>query len=170
MERIGDVAAARQKVFTDIGGFMAIVHRLSSAPISSIEEGGNRLRQLRAGVYEDLNQIQHEHMILIALEWLTQNLDWPEATEWFWNPRQTGDANEPDLRAVHEGRTLVSAEITTSEKPVGSIDTRMRSTLAKLSRMDGEHYYFVRSREMFKRANTKVAVAGWNISVIQAAM
>jgi hypothetical protein len=76
----------------------------------------------------------------------------------------------PDLRAVHQGQILASAEITTSEKPVGTIDTRMRSTLEKLSRMDGEHFYFVRSNAMRIRADSKVSTAGWNINVVQVAV
>jgi hypothetical protein len=170
MERIGDVARARQKVLDDTTRFLCAVHRLSGTQISSVGEAVRVLRRMRAETYEDLNQIQHEHMILIALEWLTQHRRWPEGVEWFWNPRQTGDASEPDLRGAHEGRVLLSAEITTSEEPVGTIDTRMRSTLEKLSQMEGEHFYFVRSSAMHKRANTKVSAAGWNINVVQVAV
>ena len=86
---------------------------------------------------------------------------------WYWNPRQTGDHTEPDLRGIYSGAILVSAEITTSEKPVGTIDSRMKKILTKLAAMQGEKFYFVRTSEMRQRAATKITKGGWEIEVIQ---
>ncbi len=43
----------------------------------------------------------------------------------------------------------------------------MHSTLKKLAEMDGLKYYFVRTEAMRKRAETKVAKAGWPISIVR---
>ena len=65
---------------------------------------------------------------------------------------------------------MISAEITTSEKPVGTIDSRMQKTLAKLAEMQGAKFYFVRTPQMQQRANTKITKVGWNIEVVQLAV
>jgi hypothetical protein len=125
------------------------------------------LDRLRKETYEDLNQIQHEHLILRAAEWLLSEKLCPPATVWLWNPRQTGDHQEPDLRGIHNTKIVVSGEITTSESPNGVIDTRMRQTLSKLSAMAGVKYYFVRTEPMRKRARTKIAKNAWLIQVVK---
>jgi hypothetical protein len=65
------------------------------------------------------------------------------------------------------GRILVSAEASTSEKPKGILDSRMRKTLERLSRMDGRRFYFVSTDEMVKRAETKIRKAKWPIKVVK---
>ncbi len=42
----------------------------------------------------------------------------------------------------------------------------MTTTLAKLNRMAGAKFYFVRTEAMRRRAGTKVAKKGWAIRVI----
>jgi hypothetical protein len=113
-----------------------------------------------------LNQIQHEFLLLQGLAWLSKN-GFESEIDWDWNPRQTGGGNEPDLRGSVNGKILVSAEASTSEKPQGILDTRMRKTLEKLSRMDGQRFYFVSSDEMMKRAETKILKANWSIKVVK---
>lgn len=170
MERIGTFEEAHRKVLTDIQRFLATVNRLSSLPCGTPAAGIGILDRLRKKTYEDLNQIQHEHLIVRAAEWLLAERKCPAETQWYWNPRQTGDSSEPDLRGNHSGSIVISAEITTSEKPVGTIDSRMQKTLAKLSEMQGAKFYFVRTAQMQQRANTKIAKGGWTIEVVQLAV
>jgi ferredoxin-NADP reductase len=166
MERLSNIQQAESKVLADVSEFLQEVQRLSE-DTKSLHKGINRLRQIRSTVYENLNQIQHEHFILQGLHWLQENGYDGENLEWYWNPRQTGDANEPDLMAKDNAEVVLCAEATTSEKPVGGIDSRMRDTLAKLNRMQGRKFYFVRTQAMAERARTKVAKNSWSIEVIQ---
>lgn len=143
------------------------MHELSGQKVVSTSDGLALLKKIRSETYEDLNQIQHEHMILIAVDWLMKDRQWPADAQWYWNPRQTGNGSEPDLRVTLKEKTILSAEITTSEKPEGAIDSRMKYTLEKLVQMEGDKHYFVRSASMATRANTKITKAGWSINVIQ---
>ena len=166
MIELGTIQGAEAKVLANVKLLLDTVRRLSTAT-ESLNEGSTRLRQIRAAVYENLNQIQHEHLILQALSWLQgQGFDDPSLT-WYWNPRQTGDASEPDLMARGPAGIAVSAEATTSENPVGVIDSRMRGTLSKLNQMAGEKYYFVQSQSMARRARTKISRNMWQIKVVQ---
>jgi len=170
MEQLGTFQEAHQKVLADIQRVLGTVNRLSSLPCNTPETGIGILDSLRKETYEDLNQIQHEHLIVRAAEWLLAERKCPPQTQWFWNPRQTGDSSEPDLRGSHAGAVVVSAEITTSQKPVGTIDSRMQKTLAKLAEMQGAKFYFVRTQQMKQRAYTKIAKGGWRIEVVQLAV
>src|SRR3989304_2476173 len=156
MESLGTFIEAHQKILSDVQRFLATVNNLSSKPCETAEAGIGILDRLRRETYEDLNQIQHEHLIVRAAEWLLEKRNCPLETVWYWNPRQTGDHTEPDLRGIYSGAILVSAEITTSEKPVGTIDSRMKKILTKLAAMQGEKFYFVRTSEMRQRAATTI--------------
>jgi len=158
---------AQAKVWADTQRLIARIGRLASIEIGVLSDGIALLRKIRDETYEELNQIQHEHLILVAADWLIVEKRCDPKTEWFWNPRQTGDSTEPDLRGCLKGETLVSAEITTSKEPQGVIDKRMASTLNKLSRMQGKHFYFVRTEAMSSRARTKTSKAGWKIEVVR---
>ena len=166
MEALTDPEQAEANVLADIRGFLSDLRGLT-ADSRSLENGTERLRKIRSAVYENLNQIQHEYLVLQGLKWLRNNGYSEAHLKWFWNPRQTGDATEPDLRATHDGRIVLSAEATTSEKPEGVIDSRMRDTLAKLSKMPGRRFYFVRTQAMAQRATTKVAKNSWRIEVVR---
>ncbi|NJC87172.1 MAG: hypothetical protein FIB02_01335 [Desulfuromonas sp.] len=166
MDKLGTFAEAHRKVLADIQKILATVQKHSSLPCTTAEAGIKILNRLRKETYEDLNQIQHEHLIVRAAEWIIAKEKCPPETVWYWNPRQTGDHSEPDLRGTCAGKIVVSAEITTSENPVGTIDTRMQKTLAKLSEMQGARYYFVRTETMRQRAETKVVKGGWRIEVV----
>ena len=167
MQPLGAFTEAHLKVLTDTRRCLATIGRLSATPCATAEAGIAILGRLRIEAYEDLNQIQHEHLIVRAAEWLEANAQHESGTIWSWNPRQTGDNSEPDLRGTLRGAVVVSAEITTSERPVGTIDKRMHSTLTKLSEMAGLKYYFVRTEAMRMRAVTKTAKAGWSISIVR---
>lgn len=165
-----DLKSARQKVLSDIQNYVTQIHRIVSRPHSTLGTGIRLLVDLRKASYEDLNQIQHEFATLRAIEWLVQKDCVDSNAVWEWNPRQTGDASEPDLSALVDGQTVISGEVTTSEKPQGVIDKRMGSTLLKLSKMRGKKFYFVTSVVMAQRARTKVDKAGWPIEVVLLSM
>jgi hypothetical protein len=148
MEQLGTVSDATDNVLRDLRRCLTTVQCLAAQPFETPEAGVSVLRRIRSEAYEDLNQIQHEHFTLLAAQWLMANRRCPPTTEWSWNPRQTGTAEEPDLQGRHNGAVILSADITTSAKPARVIDTRMSRTLNKLSGTEGVKYYFVcRSRE-----------------------
>lgn len=167
MERISNIEEAKAKVLEDMNAFIASVRAQSYEDATNLSQGLSLLRNIRSSVYENLNQIQHEYLILRGLIWLSENGHAPTDTQWYWNPRQTGDSSEPDLRGILNKDVVVSAEATTSEKPQGVIDTRMKKTLGRLNEMDGNKFYFIRTISMKNRANTKVKTNGWNISIVK---
>lgn len=166
MERLGSFDAANAKVLGDAQRCIDRIRLLCAQSVTTADRGVKVLRMLREETYEDLNQIQHEHLIVRAAQWLIEQKLCPANAEWSWNPRQTGDDSEPDLRGTENGSMLISAEITTSREPVGVIDTRMRKTLAKLAQTKGAKFYFVRTESMRRRAETKVKKAKWPIQVV----
>lgn len=142
------------------------VRRLSAQDVKDVSGGITQLREIRASVYEDLNQIQHEYLLLRGLAWLLAN-GFDSNVEWEWNPRQTGSGDEPDLRGSVNGKIMVSAEASTSENPIGMVDSRMKETLEKLSQMEGKQFYFVSAAPMEGRAKTKIRKAKWSIDVVR---
>jgi len=167
MQRLGTIEEAKAKILDDARRCMERIRSIAEVSFETPDDAVRVLQRVRAETYEDLNQIQHEHLIVCAAEWLmTRSICAPD-TQWYWNPRQTGDNTEPDLAGIANGTTVVSAEITTSAKPDGVIDTRMRNTLEKLTQQPGQLFYFVRTQSMATRARTKVRKAGWSIQVTQ---
>ena len=165
MERIFDFDKAERKILEDIHQCLVSIRQIASRNVASSRQGVEVLRELRQAVYEDINQIQHEEMALRAARSLQENDFSSQKLDWYWNPRQTGDASEPDLIGMKDNKIVVSAEITTSEEPKGTIDKRMSDTLAKLNAMQGERYYFVRTESMENRARTKIEKAGFKIII-----
>lgn len=159
------LSEAEQKVLSDIRKCVESIRILAREDATTIKAGIEALKKLREEIYEDLNQIQHEEMILRAARHLQESDLQGEVVDWYWNPRQTGDKSEPDLRGVQNSSIIISAEITTSERPEGTIDSRMASTLKKLSTMRGRKYYFVRTPAMERRARTKSKKGGYAIEV-----
>jgi hypothetical protein len=166
MELLGTFDAAHAKVLQDAQRCLEAIQRHASRPFNTAAQGVQILRDLRRESYEELNQIQHEHLIIHGAEWLVRHKRCNASAQWHWNPRQTGDATEPDLRGVVDGKVVVSAEVTASQNPVGVIDTRMHKTLAKLAHSAGERFYFVSTPSMLRRAQTKVRKNGWPIEVV----
>lgn len=166
VQKLGDIKEAESKVLSDMGQLFDSVRALANTA-DTLQEGATRLRQIRAAVYENLNQIQHEHLLIQALIWLRANGFGDLELEWYWNPRQTGDSSEPDLQARSSTETTLSAEATTSAKPDGVIDSRMRNTLSKLNQMSGRKFYFVQTDAMARRARTKVAKCSFDIDVVR---
>ncbi len=166
MECLEDLRAAERKVISDVEALLDDVRGIVSCSPQSAEEAVTLLSQLRETSYEDLNQIQHEYPILAAATWLVDNKQVPLSCEWYWNPRQTGGAKEPDLRGECNGHIVVSAEVTTSRRPVGTILGRMSTTLLKLEALPGDRYYFVRTEKMRTKASAIVQAQGLNIKVV----
>ena len=166
MEQIENLANAEAKVLRDMQDIVTQLRTLSARDVEGVRDGIERLRTIRSSIYEDLNQIQHEYLLLRGVGWLLEH-GFGSNVEWEWNPRQTGSANEPDLRGSINGKILVSAEASTSENPVGSIDSGMKKTLQKLSQMEGQKFYFVGTGEMVQRAETKIRKASWSIRVVR---
>lgn len=167
MEDVGTLENATQKLMVDITKSISKGRSILHANPDGLKDGLKVLNDLRAEVYEDLNQIQHEALLVEAIQFMESQNRLPRNIHWLWNPRQTGDSSEPDIRGIVLNKIMISAEATTSETPRGKIDKRMKSTLEKLSKMEGELFYFVRSEKMLTRALTKVAKLHFNIKVIK---
>ena len=167
MKQIIDLNVAEAKVLQKVKQLIAANRIVVAEDPSNLKSGIEILKRLRKAIYEDLNQIQHEGMILRAARFLESNDLVGQEVEWYWNPRQTGTADEPDLQGSVAGRIVVSAEITASESPKGIIDQRMRTTLDKLSKLPGKTFYFVCTDSMENRARTKVKRAAYPIEVMR---
>jgi hypothetical protein len=162
-----DLSTAGEKILKDIQRYIKELQSIARSPVDSVECGIRTLQALRKVSYEDLNQIQHEYAAFTAVRWLIAQGHAPEGVTWQWNPRQTGDASEPDIRALLRRETIISGEVTTSPVPKGFIDTRMASTLRKLAKMEGKRFYFVLTEAMANRALTKTAKTGGDVRVVQ---
>ena len=167
MEQIVNLSLAEKQVLQKVRQLLFMIRRTTAEEPSSLKDGVGVLERLRNDNYENLNQIQHEAMILrAALDLQIRDLA-GKPVDWYWNPRQTGGLEEPDLRGIVAGNIYISAEITTSKSPIGAIDKRMGATLEKLSKMPGKKIYFVRTEAMEKRAKTKVSKADYPIEIRQ---
>ena len=111
------------------------------------------LAKIRMGLYEDLNQLQHVALIIKVAEQLQKNF--PKITKWCWHAKQTSHPEYADLTGYIKKKVFLNAEVTTSSKPVGTIDQRMKSTLVSLNTKEGLKFYFVLTDEMFNRATSK---------------
>ncbi len=165
MKQLISLSEAENAILCQVRECIGMIRSLVGEDTKTIHQGIETLRRLRKAVAEDLNQIPHEEMILRAARWIQERDLQANAIDWYWNPRQTGTSSEPDLRGVAHGEVVISAEITTSARPIGKIDELMTSTLKKLSTMAGGRYYFVGSPEMAKRARTKINKHGYDIEV-----
>lgn len=165
MERLQDFDEAERKLLGEIGRCLESVRQVINQDPITASAGVRLLNSIRNFSCEAINQLQHAEMALSAARLLQETEFRGERLEWYWNPRQTGDASEPNLRAVRNGKVMVSAEVTTSLRPIGSIDTRMRETLRKLNKMPGHRFYFVKTGSMEHRAKSKVNRAGLAVEV-----
>ena len=166
MKSLGPFPLALNEVVNDARKLLATLRDQSVHDPTNASEAIKILENIRQEIYEHLNQIQHEYLIIRAAMWLQTNDPTLTRVSWFWNPRQTGDKKEPDLAADQQSVRLISAEVTASRNPVGVIDKRMMETLSKLNQMPGNKFYFVRTESMNQRAQTKVSKNKWNIKVV----
>ena len=90
MEEIIDISQAKDKVLSDMNRFIKGIRESAGEDISSLSHGLVTLRSIRSSVYENLNQIQHEYLILQGLLWFSENgFDQP-TIRWYWNPGRQG--------------------------------------------------------------------------------
>lgn len=163
MDKIDNIDKKEKEIFEAIKGTLMTINKLIPTEIPNLDHAVDTLRAIRANTYENINQLQHAALILKAARSLTGKY---EDANWYWHPFQTGGADEPDLKANINEKTILSAEITTSENPVGTIDRRMNKTIKKLSKMEGTLYYFVQTKAMAVRAKTKIKKIGGEITVV----
>ncbi|MER9233979.1 hypothetical protein NKI56_18065 [Mesorhizobium sp. M0622] len=166
MPVINDLGQLRADLERRASAYAARARELLSGEIGNLEQQMGLLQQFRSQSYELINQLQHEFLIIRALEWLERRPAFDSITQWTWHPTSTGTATEPDLLGCRGNEALISAEITTSANPDGVINHRMKRTLHKSASMSGERFYFVASVTMATRATTKVRKAGYLISVV----
>lgn len=133
--------------------FQKITEHIQVLP-HELNEQVQLLSAIRRELYEDLNQLQHAALIIRAAEAL--KIEYPQIDKWYWHPKQTSHPDYADLTGYANDKIFLSAEVTTSLKPVGTIDKRMRTTLFSLNDKEGLRLYFVVSNSMFLRANSKM--------------
>jgi hypothetical protein len=160
------VETEKENLFEKLLSLRRIVQKTIRRNPTDTDDAIGMIRELRQLSTEEMNQILHESLILSAVEHLSQQGRIPPGASLHWNPRQTGDATEPDLEVRLKYKVLISAEASASLKPKGSINTRMAATLQKLSRMKGQLFYVVATPEMERCALTKIGKKRWNIQVL----
>ena len=67
MERITDLNIAEAQVFQRVKELIATSRTIVAKEPANLQFGIDILKQMRKAIYEDLNQIQHEEMILRVL-------------------------------------------------------------------------------------------------------
>lgn len=170
MLEINSIEEEKMKLLNQINTMFDNWKNINLSNESSLNKAVDKLRQLRITDYERINQLQHAALILKGAEWLENQDKYKNLgrIDWSWHPHQTGGNDEPDLRGKINGKVIISAEITTSENPVGTIDVRMRDTLKKLQIInEGDLYYFIQTNQMEQRAKTKVNKSGGTIQVVR---
>lgn len=130
----------------------------------TVSEQVKTLFGIRSNIYEDINQLQHKALIIKVADLLEK--EHPEIVSWSWHPKQTSHPDEADLTGYDSRKKVIlNAEVTTSIKPIGTIDQRMKSTLESLSRKKGKLLYYVQTPEMYRRAESKIRKSNYNIIV-----
>ena len=167
MEEIGNIGSAESRLLAQLKGVFSHIREAGHAQPGNLESGLEILNSLRRLIYEDMNQLQHEALILQTAKLLQAEFYPAIPIKWLWNPRQTGGKDEPDLQGLDHERVIVSAEITTSQNPKGGIGSRMAMTLKKLSAMLGDKYYVVATEDMEQRAKLKLNNLGYQINVLR---
>ncbi|MBX4932180.1 hypothetical protein [Rhizobium bangladeshense] len=169
MEMVGALEHCRQKLWEDVQRLAQATRRFSATTLHSIDQAVPVLADYRKEIYEELNQIQHEYALVRAMEWLNVHRPDLGGLVWYWNPRAGGTKDEPDLRGADLDGVRISAEVTTSPHAKGVLHSRMKRTLAKLSLMEGEHFYFVVGTRIERQAQTSIRKTGYNIAVVNLA-
>jgi hypothetical protein len=132
MQLVGNIEDAEAAVLADVVTLVDELRTLIAVTPTTASQGVELLSQVRDAAYADLNQIHHEYLILCAIRWLTSRHPEYQHAEWRWNPRQTGDASEPDLQCILSRRICISAEITTSRRPIGTIPLVSRLSASRI--------------------------------------
>ncbi|MDD5571199.1 MAG: hypothetical protein PHD97_08595 [Bacteroidales bacterium] len=125
------------------------------------------LKELFNKLQGTVYQLDKDAMILQAIEWLIKHKKPSDKITWILNSQLTKDSSLPDIQARLWRKTSLSAMVSTAEKPVGVVDSRIMSNLGRLGEMKGELYFFVRTDEMKTRAEVKVKKCKLSIAVIK---
>ena len=156
-----DIASEKEKLKIELlEWFNTLNNHLKKIP-KELNEQLELLSKIKINNYEDMNQIQHKAAIISVAEKF--QIEFPEINKWTWHPKQTSNKNEGDLTGYVNDKIVLNAEVTTSLKPIGTIDKRIYNTLKGLSKKEGEKYFIVQSDEMLNRANTKINKNKWDI-------
>ncbi|MEX2401129.1 MAG: hypothetical protein WD423_10185 [Rhodothermales bacterium] len=70
MTEIGPLDKARDILLADIRALLEKLRAHVEVEPASVHEAVDLLFAVRSDVYEDINQLQHEHLILKAADWL----------------------------------------------------------------------------------------------------
>lgn len=87
------------------------------------------LARLRKLSYESINQFQHEYRCLQMVTELRRRVPGGGRLTWHWHRGPTSRPDEADVIGYSGKKHVVQAEVTTSAKPTGTIDKRMRKKL-----------------------------------------
>jgi hypothetical protein len=156
MKPLPDLASAESDLLARLRTCVGAIQQIVTADVTDIPAGVALLRLVRSEAYEDINQLQHEALLLEAAVRLRTLHPELSAMTWFWNPANTGTGEEPDLRVMRGKEIIVSVEATASERSIGSISVHLRKTLSKLQAMAGRRFYFVRTQDMLKAAEKQI--------------
>ncbi|MBI2831583.1 MAG: hypothetical protein HYX79_04925 [Chloroflexi bacterium] len=167
MDEIGNIALAENRLHGQLREVFPHIRKAGQVEPRDLYLSLEILESLRNLVAEDMNQLPHEGLILRTVKLLQTNFYPTTLIKWFWNPRQTGGKDEPDLKGMNMNQVIVSAEVTTSPNPKGAIDGKMSTTLKKLSDMPGDKFYVVTTEEMERRAKSKLNKLGYKINVLK---
>jgi hypothetical protein len=121
-------------------------------------QGAAQICQMRAAIYENLNQFPHEVLVLEAQRRLAEmpgftNLDW------FWHPRQTSGVHEADLMGWRGDTLVVCAEASTVSKPQGTSKKRLHKALENLMAVEhpASRYLFCTFQSSAQEARRVIA-------------
>lgn len=131
-KRLDDPVLRRKDALEQIVKLREEVARIAAtAAPENFLQGASQICEMRAAIYENLNQFPHEVLVLEAQRRLAEmrgftNLDW------FWYPRQTSGAHEADLMGWRGNTLVVCAEASTVSKPQGTSKKRIHKALENL--------------------------------------
>ena len=89
MQRLTNLRSTNEQVFQKITTLLSAIRSTIAKEPDNLEDGVTMLERLRQNIYEELNQIQHEAMIIRAARFLKEGDLAGRKVEWWWNPRQT---------------------------------------------------------------------------------
>jgi len=125
------------------------------------------LARIRTLAGELINQNLHHYAVTLAVGYLRKKHKGIRIYRKDVHARQTGGADDPDIRGHIDGQPDVCAEVTAHLKPQGYVDTRIRDTLLKLKRIQNcQRYYFITTSVMRQRADTKLRKMKCRIKVV----
>ncbi len=87
------------------------------------------LREMFNKLQGTIYQLDKDSMILQAIDWITKYKNLSDKTTWILNSQLTKDSSLPDIQARLWRKTSLSAMVSTSEKPVGVINSRITNNL-----------------------------------------